>query len=264
MIKKLWKAVHVPELTFANEIVCASADTRAWIERRQKDVGRQALNSHGNVAIEAIQGDIGWSTFEAREASSKQTYQGRLLHMDRRRWARRVFDYIRVNCVQTQWTKRVNQLRKKYEFFTQPVMEATAKAETTHWVKEASKKSSLQIYSAHKDIIGREAYYYNSIGSRLLFEARAGALRTRLYWQRKTKSNTHLVLHCTGLTPEWDEARPVHTPGPSQNNTSGARQTAAVAEAAIGPPAAAAPVLLLLPQAVGFHSWTDDGNNTDR
>ncbi|KAG0428457.1 hypothetical protein HPB47_024547, partial [Ixodes persulcatus] len=57
-------------------------------------------------------------------------------------------------------------------------------AETTHWVKEANKKSSLQIYSAHKDTIGPEAYYDNSLGSRLLFEARAGALRTRLYRQR--------------------------------------------------------------------------------
>ncbi|KAG0411649.1 hypothetical protein HPB47_011253 [Ixodes persulcatus] len=122
MIKELWKAVHVPGLTFANEIVCASADTRAWIERRQRNVGRQALNCHGNVAIEAIQKDIGWSTFEALEASSKLAYQGRLLHMDRHRWARRVFDYISVNCVQTQWTKRVNQLRKKYGFFTQPVI----------------------------------------------------------------------------------------------------------------------------------------------
>ncbi|KAG0412791.1 hypothetical protein HPB47_010058 [Ixodes persulcatus] len=185
---------------------------------RQRDVGRQALNCHGNVAIEAIQGDIGWSTFEAREASRKLTYQGRLLHMDRHRWARRVFDYISVNCVQTQWTRRVNQLRKKYGFFTQPVMETT----------EANKKSSLQIYSAHKDIIGPEAYYDNSLGSRLLFEARAGALRTRLYRQRfdpaiesvrcgacgqEDETITHLVLHCTGLTPEWDEARRVHNLG---------------------------------------------------
>ncbi|KAG0412322.1 hypothetical protein HPB47_010528 [Ixodes persulcatus] len=291
MIKELWKAVHVPGLTFANEIVSASAETRAWIERRQRDVGRQSLNCHGNVAIEAIQRDIGWSTFEAREASSKRTYQGRLLHMDRHRWARRVFDYISVNCVQTQWTKPVNQLRKKYGFFTQPVMETTVskwasevrrrvkEAETTHWVKEANKKSSLQIYSAHKGPIGPEAYYDNSLGSRLLFEARAGALRTRLYRQRfdpaiesvrcgacgqEDETITHLVLHYTGLTPEWDEARRVHNQGPSQNNTSRDRQTAAVAQAAIGPPAAAALVLPLLPQALGFHPCTDQGNTTDR
>ncbi|CAN7997050.1 unnamed protein product, partial [Ixodes hexagonus] len=190
------------------------------IERRQRDAGRQDLNCHGNVAIEAIQGDIGWSTFEAREASSKLAYRGRLLHMDRHRWARRVFDYISVNCVQTRWTKRIYQLRKKYGFFTQPVMEATAskwacevrrrfkEAETAHWVEEANKKSSLQIYSAHKETIGPETYYDNGLGSRLLFEARAGALRTRLYRQRfdptidsvhcdqEDETTVHLVLHC--------------------------------------------------------------------
>ncbi|KAG0443075.1 hypothetical protein HPB47_015314 [Ixodes persulcatus] len=271
MIKELWKAVHVPGLTFANEIVCASADTRAWVERRQRDVGRQALNCHGNVAIEVIQGDIG--------GIKQANLPGATPTMDRHRWVRRVFDYISVNCVQTQWTKRVNQLRKKYGFFTQPIMEATAKTETTHWAKEVNKKSSLKIYSAHKDTIGPEAYYDNSLGSRPLFEARAGALRARLYRQRfdpaiesvqcgacgrEAETITHLVLHCTGLTSEWDEARRVHNQGHSQNNTSWARQTAAVAQAAIGSPAAAAPVLPLLSQALGFHPWTDHGNTTDR
>ncbi|CAN7937026.1 unnamed protein product, partial [Ixodes hexagonus] len=143
--------------------------------------------------------------------------------MDRHRWARRVFDYISVNCVQTRWTKRIYQLRKKYGFFTEPVMEATAskwacearrrvkEAETANWVEEANKKSSLQIYSAHKETIGPETYYDNSLGSRLLFEARAGALRTRLYRQRfdptidsvqcsaceqEDETAVHLVLHC--------------------------------------------------------------------
>ncbi|KAG0431337.1 hypothetical protein HPB47_021895 [Ixodes persulcatus] len=48
-----------PGVTFANDIVCVSADTRAWLERRHWDIGRQALSCHGQVVIEAIQGDIG-------------------------------------------------------------------------------------------------------------------------------------------------------------------------------------------------------------
>ncbi|KAH6930248.1 hypothetical protein HPB50_012260 [Hyalomma asiaticum] len=45
----------------------------AW----QRKVGRVALGCHGRVAVEAIQGDLGWSSFEAREASSRVACEGR-------------------------------------------------------------------------------------------------------------------------------------------------------------------------------------------
>ncbi|KAG0410419.1 hypothetical protein HPB47_012461, partial [Ixodes persulcatus] len=58
-VNEPWKSVQVSGITFANDIVCALADTRAWLERRQRDVSRQALSRNGQAAIEAIQGDIG-------------------------------------------------------------------------------------------------------------------------------------------------------------------------------------------------------------
>lgn len=75
MVRELWKAVHVPCLTFANAMVCLPHTTRAWLERCQSEVGRVALGCHGCVAKEAIQGDMGWSSFEAREARSKISYE---------------------------------------------------------------------------------------------------------------------------------------------------------------------------------------------
>ncbi|KAH7954197.1 hypothetical protein HPB49_016427 [Dermacentor silvarum] len=59
MVRKLWKAVHVPALTFANAIICMSSPTREWLERGQRVVGRLGTGCHGNVANEAIQGDLG-------------------------------------------------------------------------------------------------------------------------------------------------------------------------------------------------------------
>uniref|UniRef100_A0A6B0UCP1 Putative tick transposon n=1 Tax=Ixodes ricinus TaxID=34613 RepID=A0A6B0UCP1_IXORI len=87
----MWKAVVVPGLTFANAVVCVPGDTRTALERSQREVGRQALGCHGTVANEAVQGDLGWSSFEAREATSKVSYEGRLRLMDRCRWAKRLF-----------------------------------------------------------------------------------------------------------------------------------------------------------------------------
>nr|XP_037273265.1 LOW QUALITY PROTEIN: uncharacterized protein LOC119165185 [Rhipicephalus microplus] len=61
--------------------------TREWLERGQKEVGRMALDCHRRVATEAVQGDIGWSSFEAREACSKIAFEACLWHLSDSRWA---------------------------------------------------------------------------------------------------------------------------------------------------------------------------------
>ncbi|KAG0425530.1 hypothetical protein HPB47_027302 [Ixodes persulcatus] len=91
----------------------AAVRVREVMERRQREVGRQALGCHGMVATEAVQGDLGWSSFEAREATSKITYDSRLHLMDRGRWAKRLFIYTYLTGVQTGWRKRLYQLEKK-------------------------------------------------------------------------------------------------------------------------------------------------------
>lgn len=125
MVRDMWKLVHVPALTFCNAVVCLSHATREWLERRQREVGRTALGSHGAVAIEAVQGDLGWSTFEAREAASKLTYRGRLPFLRKERLARQVFDYLSATCMRTNWTNRIYRLEKKYGFFTAPIQADT-------------------------------------------------------------------------------------------------------------------------------------------
>ncbi|KAH6925985.1 hypothetical protein HPB50_012920 [Hyalomma asiaticum] len=83
-------------------------------------------------------------------------------------------------------------------------------------------KSTLLTYRTHKADIGTEPLYDNSGGSALLFEARAGALRTLTYRRRfdspadvdraicricgvEEETTEHLVLHCTGLRPDHVE-----------------------------------------------------------
>ncbi|XP_037528653.1 uncharacterized protein LOC119405899 [Rhipicephalus sanguineus] len=129
MVRDIWKLVHVPCLTFANA-VCMTAATREWLERRQREVGRTALACHGRVADESVQGDLGWSCFEARKASSKLVYRGRLQFMCRERWARQVFEYLAATCIRTSWVNRVYRLEKKYVSFTEPVQAETARLYT--------------------------------------------------------------------------------------------------------------------------------------
>ncbi|KAH6930787.1 hypothetical protein HPB50_018395 [Hyalomma asiaticum] len=122
LTRDLWKAVHVPGLTFANAVLCLNVTTRQWLERGQREVGRMALGCHGRVAIEAIQGDLGWSTFEAREARSKATYEGRLRLMDDERWPRRLFRYASLTGTPTQWYRRLGNLKRKFGM-AKPVVE---------------------------------------------------------------------------------------------------------------------------------------------
>lgn len=226
MIRDLWKLVHVPGLTFANAVTCLSPATREWLERQQREAGRTALGCHGHVANEAVQGDVGWSSFEAREAASKIAYRGRLLFLPRTQWARRVFEYLSATCMRTDWTRRVYHIEKKYGFFGEKIEADTAakwsievrqrvkEAETTIWSKEMESKSTLELYRGNKRGISGECFYDNSIGSSLLFEARAGALRTLVYRSRfqdtgmctkcrlcgaEAETQEHLILRCAGL-----------------------------------------------------------------
>ena len=197
-----------------------------------------------NVANEAVQGDLGWSSFEAREASSKIGYDGRLRHMDRGRWAKKLFLYTYMTGVRTRWQKRLYQLEKKYGFFAEPVKAPTAEKweaevrkrvrerEVSLWFEAAQAKSTLLMYTNHKQQIAAETLLYdNSLGSRLLFEARAGALRTLVYRERfdsKVESTMcracgkvaetvdHLVLLCECLMPPPMDDLPVHLVHPDR------------------------------------------------
>lgn len=176
----------------------------------------------------AVQGDVGWSTFEAREASSKLGFKGRLVYMNRERWARRVFEYLAATCLRTRWTRRIHRLEQKYGLSREPVeansvtswtrevRQRVCGAEEEEWRRGCSEKSSLALYRAHKTAIAPSRLYDNSLGSTLLFEARAGALRTLTRQKRldnslenvlcracgcEEETVEHVVLHCDRLGP---------------------------------------------------------------
>ncbi|KAL1416079.1 hypothetical protein MTO96_028249 [Rhipicephalus appendiculatus] len=92
--------------------------------------------------------------------------------------------------MRTDWTRRIYQLEKKYGFSADASPTETAakwavevrlrvrEAEDTRWRKAMEAKSTLECYRKHKESICGSRCYDNGIGSSLLFEARAGALRT--------------------------------------------------------------------------------------
>uniref|UniRef100_A0A023FFT7 Putative outcast ele5 orf2-h 1e-60-j 4 n=1 Tax=Amblyomma cajennense TaxID=34607 RepID=A0A023FFT7_AMBCJ len=233
VVRGLWKAVMVPGLTFGNAVLCLSSATREFLERRQREVGRQALGAHRSTPNEAVQGDVGWSAFEAREAVAKLGFEIRSWALGQERWVNRVRRCLLYSSLSTRWVKRVRGLATKFEVplpalcdlkgtsLSRGQLRARVSATETHrWRTTAENKSALSTYCARKTEIKQERFYDNSVGSSLLFEARAGVLRTRLWWakckrqdateaevtcvvcQQEKETAEHVVLTCPVLQPQ--------------------------------------------------------------
>lgn len=63
------------------------------LEVVQNRVGRLALRVNRYVAVEAVRGEAGWSTFDERTGKAVLRYKVRLWKMDETRWAHRVYEW---------------------------------------------------------------------------------------------------------------------------------------------------------------------------
>ena len=61
------------------------------MEVGQSRVVRMALNAPKYAAIEALKGDMGWSTFRERQVKATLRFKARLEQMDDARLVRKVF-----------------------------------------------------------------------------------------------------------------------------------------------------------------------------
>ncbi|XP_037526208.2 retrovirus-related Pol polyprotein from type-2 retrotransposable element R2DM [Rhipicephalus sanguineus] len=255
--RELWKGVAVPALTFGNAVVCLSSATRQALEVRQREAGRTALGVHAFTPNEAVQGDLGWSSFEAREAVAKLSYERRLSGLPDGRWAREVYKYVHLRSVRTKWVARTRSLSERYRVeairLTAPlqrdtrkkVRESVSAVETERWRESGRAKRALALYWEAKTDIAKEALYDNSRGSGLLCEARSGVLRTRSLRARYTaeldtmcplcqgaeETIRHIVLECTGLRPAIHDAQ---DSGTSAQGATGATNDSSALARALG------------------------------
>ncbi|XP_077545284.1 uncharacterized protein LOC144158338 [Haemaphysalis longicornis] len=223
--RALWKLVAVPGITYGNAVLCLSSGTREFLERCQRWVGRLALGTHGQCTTEAVQGDMGWSTFAAREAVVKASYENRLLRLPVTNVARQTLLHTIYASQPTRWTKRTRALRDRFGLpaatlvtvnpSREVVRAQVQRSEKAEWRGLASAKPSLEVYCTHKEDIRRETLFDNSRGSGLLAEARGGVLRTRVWRARFTtglsttcalcggaeETIAHVVVNCPDILP---------------------------------------------------------------
>ncbi|XP_075728810.1 uncharacterized protein LOC142770846 [Rhipicephalus microplus] len=219
VVRGIWKEVMVPVRTFGNAVLCMRSKVHARLEIKQRGIDRLALGAHGNTPNQGVQGDMGWTSFEGRKASSKIKLEKRLRELGEERWARKVFSYLYMKNVDTKWRKLTRKLTRKYiENSRWPnqkelsVKKKVKETETDMWRMGMMKKSALEIYQTFKQEIAKERIYDNTRGSSLLFEATTGVLRTKTYRAKYEGVDTvcsacgeeeetaeHLIMFCKGL-----------------------------------------------------------------
>ena len=206
-------------------------------------MGRLGLGANGYVAVEAIRGDMGWSSFEERINKGILVYKKRLEMMDRGRWARIMYEfcqdggYIRKcanigRCLGFQKAWQLNLQGDAYHWKIEIGLEGAANLSFEKWKKiingsiadlglEKWKrgmvgKSTLHWY-ARKEKPEMERCYDGSPNSTLLFKARTQSLEVnaRTYRWSETGSKMcgvcgdgdetveHVMVECGG----YDEMR---------------------------------------------------------
>lgn len=238
--KVMWKATAVPKLTYCNATIVVNKQTQNMLETSQRSAGRWALGvPWSSMANEFIDGELGWSPFDAREAQSKITFFERIRAMEEHRWPKLMLVMTRLIGYVTKAEQREKKLRQnfgcndiklemneigrpKYSTLSNKVKEKVKNVLDKKWERGMIEKTSLTEYRSHKKERGIiEHLYENSRGSQLFVEARAGVLWSKYRQYRVgqaadpicTRCNQapetikHVILGCEERENQPDELR---------------------------------------------------------
>lgn len=229
VVRGLWKSVAVPSIMYGIEAIGFTKRDIAELDRIQNRVGRLGLGANRFVAVEAIRGEMGWSSFEERMAKAKLKYRIRLHTMEECRWAKRAFKWSKGKSAWGRDLKRVvqqfgtaetlgigvervrgmgrvrgilggdnegrkNSLRREWKG---RIDKRVRKVGLQKWQEGAAHKQTLALYK-RKTFPRRELAYDGSWGSKLLCKARTGSLELRSRVGMWNGDGTTLCGKCEG------------------------------------------------------------------
>ena len=209
--RELWKSLFVRTVTYANAVVTMDAHTLNCLDITQRAVGRYAIQTRFTCPTQFVEGEFGVSSFWAREAQAKVSYEARLRLLWREGAENVAADILwakDMKKVRSSWSRRVQFLKRKYncevdlEKFRRGNIKAVSQAvrkcitETSEikWKRDMEWKTSLKFYRENKNNFGPDAIIYsNSHASGLFADCRAGILNTNTI---KAKYCEHVNTQC--------------------------------------------------------------------
>ena len=72
VLRGVWKSVAVPSIVCGLDVMTWNESELEKLEIGQNRIARMALNEPGYAVIEALRGDMGWSTFRERHVKATQ------------------------------------------------------------------------------------------------------------------------------------------------------------------------------------------------
>ena len=242
VLRELWKTVAVPCLMYGMNVINWSERDMQKLEVIQNKVGRVALGANGFAAVEAIRGDMGWSTFSERCMKGCMMYKVRIERMPDERWVKKVCERVSGG---GKWLRTCKRVVRKCGFqnsapgrhgvnrwqilgpngdgqqWSEAVWKKAVKEHVSEygrgkWRNGMQSKSTLVWYK-NKEMPRHESMYEGSYASELLFKARSQSLEVnaRTYrWSvdgsRECKicdigveeSVFHLFVECSGYMNE--------------------------------------------------------------
>ena len=216
IIRGIWKNIAVPGLLYGMEVINWTMGEIKQMEVIQNKIGRLALGAKKYAAIEALRGEMGWSTFEERIMKGTLRFKVRLEEMDGSRWAKKIYleagnssRWMKGCAINAQkgglfrtWDlneRGENQWRlaytrgdtSRYEMKKWKILinERVSEYGLEKWRNGIEGKTSLARYGKKK-CPKKETFYDGSWVSSLLFGARSGSLdlNERTYRFNDTRS----------------------------------------------------------------------------
>ena len=226
VLREVWKSVAVPNTMYGMDVIAWNENELDKLEVCQNKVARMALNAPRYAAVEALRGDMGWSTFRERLKKSTLRYKVRLERMDDARLVRKIYmwnlhgsKWVK-NCMKmagnigmrVEWVERYPERRfNRYEWNIidsnregvywdvrkwKNVIDKNVKEQgLRRWKQDMERKSTLEWYK-EKESPGYVNWFEGSLGGDLLFRARAQCMDVNARNYRWSESRSKLCQMC--------------------------------------------------------------------
>ena len=108
--RSLWKGVGVPYCLYGTEITYYREGDIAQLEKVQNVVGRWGLGAPRSTAVEAIRGDMGWSSFKERIVKGKLGFLKKIEQSSEERWMKKI---MIDNGNKSTWGKELERWKRR-------------------------------------------------------------------------------------------------------------------------------------------------------
>ena len=210
--RSLWKGMAVPYYLYGSEITYYREGDISKLEKAQSIIGRWSLGVPKSTAIEAIRGDMGWSTFRERIVKGKLRLSKRIEGLSGDRWVKRILNNWGDN---SSWKKELERWKRREDLdndwprlSSNKVRQRIEENGKTRWQLGMERKSTLKWYRKREKPEAIK-WHMGDQGSKLLAKARSGTMEVKSRNRNEEDQNCsicrderetieHFIVECPG------------------------------------------------------------------